>query len=57
MAKKCERDCFNCKFDDCIIETVTKEEREEQNWRDREYISYGFVLKQRPARAKHRGRR
>lgn len=32
--KKCNRDCFNCIHDDCIIETPTKEEREMQNYRD-----------------------
>lgn len=31
---KCDRDCFHCKFDDCIVDDISKEEKEMQNYRD-----------------------
>lgn len=33
--KKCNRDCFNCVFDDCICESVSKDERFMQDYRDK----------------------
>lgn len=33
--KKCNRDCFNCVFDDCIQESVSKDERFMQDYRDK----------------------
>ena len=57
MAKKCNRDCFNCTYDDCIIESITSTERMEQNQRDINYSSFGSIMHQRPTRKKHRGRR
>lgn len=34
-SSKCDRDCFNCKYDDCIVNGTTKEEREFSNELDR----------------------
>lgn len=31
---KCDRDCFNCKFEDCIEDTLSRTERETQDYRD-----------------------
>lgn len=54
---RCNHDCFNCKFDDCVNDTITISERAESRQRDINYMSYGNVIKQRPQKAKHRGRR
>lgn len=54
---KCNHDCFNCTFDDCIVGTMTKQEREEAKQRDKDFTSYGRVIYQKPKLAKHRGRR
>lgn len=35
MASKCNRDCFHCVFHDCVVESVTKEEKVEAKYRDR----------------------
>lgn len=32
--KKCDRDCFNCEYDDCVQNSMTAEEREEINARN-----------------------
>lgn len=31
----CDRDCFNCKYDDCIVDDITSRERREQDKADR----------------------
>lgn len=55
MGKKCNRDCFNCVFDDCIIDKMTKEEREEAKERDKNYANFGLVYHSRkPRKAKYR---
>ena len=57
---KCNYDCFNCIYDDCLVDTktMTKEEREDAKYRDKVYQEYGSsFIKMRPQRAKHRGRR
>lgn len=33
--KKCNHDCFNCVFEDCICESVSKDERFMQDYRDK----------------------
>ncbi len=35
---KCNRDCFNCKYEDCIIEKASSEERKEIRERDNRYF-------------------
>ena len=30
----CDRNCFNCVYEDCIVDDVTKEEEDEQKYRD-----------------------
>jgi hypothetical protein len=60
MSTKCKHDCFNCPYDDCKIETASSEERKEIRERDNRYynsIESKGVVKQRPNRAKHRGKR
>ena len=55
---KCNHDCFNCTFEDCIDDVLTKTERMESSQRDRNFTDYGIViLKGRPRRAKYRGSR
>ena len=48
---KCNRDCFNCKFDDCVVNGITSEERSEIRERDKKIVDYGHVLKAIPNRA------
>lgn len=55
MSAKCNRDCFNCKYDDCIVETVSEDERAMQNYRDNSLIVTGCIPKGH--RDKHRGRK
>ena len=53
---KCNRDCFNCIYDDCIIETASSKERKEIKMRDESYFNTlgSGILKQKPVRARHR---
>lgn len=54
---KCKRDCFNCKYDDCIVESITLEERTEIRERDKKLISqlnYGSLAIARPSKAKNK---
>lgn len=53
---KCKHDCFNCPYDDCIIETASSEELKEIRERDKRYFNEktGNVLKQKPTRARNR---
>lgn len=55
---RCNHDCFNCIYDDCIIEKMSSAERKEVKERDRRYFDVPAktmsVVKQRPVRAKHR---
>ncbi len=43
--KKCDRDCFNCKYDDCVVETVSQDERKMQDYRDKSLIVRGYIPK------------
>lgn len=55
MGKKCNRDCFNCIFDDCIMENITSEEREEAKERDKNYANFGHVyFSRKPRKAKYK---
>ena len=54
---KCNRDCFHCKFDDCIDNTITKEERMESRKRDANYSSYGRVIHGKVRASLDKGRR
>ena len=51
---KCNRDCFNCTYEDCIVNDISSEERSEIKERDRKIIDYGSVIKARPPRVKSR---
>lgn len=56
----CNRDCFNCIYDDCVVEELSDDERKEIRERDNRYynaIETRGIIKQKPTRAKHRGRR
>ena len=57
MAKRCNHDCFNCKYEDCVNDTITQTEKMESNQRDFNFIDYGKVLYQKANRKKERGRR
>lgn len=53
---KCNRDCFNCTFDDCIVDELSKKEKLDATIRDINFTDYGTVaLKARPARTRLRG--
>lgn len=52
-SKKCDHDCFNCIFDDCVSNELTKEERKEIKERDARY----FSLTQPVRIQRHRTRR
>lgn len=42
---KCNRDCFNCKFADCIIDDVSKYEDFMQKYRDASATVTGILPK------------
>ena len=48
---ECNRDCFNCKFDDCVVDTVSNIEKVESNIRDMLYVG-GFGTVRGGRRAK-----
>lgn len=52
MSKRCNHDCFNCKFEDCVNDVLTQKERKEMKERDKNYVDYGFLIYQRPTRAR-----
>lgn len=57
---KCNRDCFNCVYDDCIVDIASSAERKEIRERDNRHynaIEAKYIIKQKPTRAKYRGRR
>lgn len=54
---KCNHDCFNCIFDDCINNTITKEERMESKRRDENCTSYGRVIHGKVRASLDKGRR
>lgn len=41
---KCDRNCFDCKFEDCIVNDVSETEREMQAYRDQCAIVTGKPL-------------
>ena len=52
----CQEDCFNCIFEDCIVNTITSKDRKEITERDKRYYNTGNVsLKARPRKKKYRG--
>lgn len=54
---KCNHDCFNCKFDDCINDVITKTEKMESIQRDKNYTSYGRVVHAKVRASLDKGRR
>ena len=53
---KCNHDCFNCTFDDCIVDEISQKEKRDSHKRDINFTDYGtVVLKARPSRSKLRG--
>ena len=60
MAKCKHNDCFSCPYEDCISDILSSEDRKEIRERDNRYynaIEAKGIIRQRPTRAKHRGRR
>lgn len=55
--KKCNHDCFNCKFDDCINDVITKTEKMESIQRDKNFTSYGRVIHGKVRASLDKGRR
>lgn len=55
---KCNRDCFNCVFDDCVVNDsdISSEERKAIRERDKIFTGYGSVFKARPKKAIHKRR-
>lgn len=54
---KCDRDCFRCKYDDCITDTLSKDERDMQNYRDASLIVTGYIPKGHSSGKSNRGRK
>lgn len=54
---KCNHDCFNCKFDDCINDSLTTTEIIECNQRDISLKEYGYVLQGKHRKSKLKGNR
>lgn len=52
---KCNRDCFHCKYNDCINDTVSKDERFMQNYRDKCATVTGTVMDSHGNRNHHIG--
>ena len=54
MKEKCNRDCFNCIYEDCITDTITKEERREISERNKRNISPAKVhISRKTRKSKH----
>lgn len=51
---KCKHNCFECPYDDCIVNDITSDERKEMKERDKKFTDYGSVIKARPQKANHR---
>lgn len=54
---KCDRDCFHCKYDDCIVSSMTLKERYEIKEGDEKLISqlnYGSLVVGKHVRSKNR---
>lgn len=51
---KCKHECFECPYDDCIVNDITSEERKEIKERDKNFTNYGHVLNAIPNRASKR---
>ena len=60
MKYKCNRDCFNCIFEDCIVSEseISKEEREAIRERDKQIFTTipTRVVRVRPGRVKNRNK-
>lgn len=48
----CNRDCFNCKYDDCHNNKMSAAERRAIKKRDERYFYTGKVVRAKPTRAK-----
>ena len=54
---KCNRDCFNCQYDDCVIDKVSKAERDMQNYRDASITVTGHIPKGHYGGARNQARK
>lgn len=55
--KKCNHDCFNCVFDDCVCDTVTKDEKFMQDYRDKCATVTGYIPKGHSSKKGNKGRK
>ena len=55
--KKCNHNCLECKFDDCINDTITSVEKMESNKRDRDFTNYGVVRMGKPQKSRKNANR
>lgn len=51
---ECNHNCFNCIFDDCKVNVMTKKERRELKNRDTGYFNTGTVMKLKSKKASKR---
>ena len=56
MKTKCNHDCFNCIYDDCVIETISSEEREAIRERDKQYFTAIKMSRTKKGRVKNKHR-
>ena len=56
MVQKCNRDCFNCIFDDCVCDSVTKDEKFMQDYRDKCATVTGYIPKGHSSGKRNKGR-
>lgn len=57
MAKgklSCNHDCFNCLYDDCIMNGISSEERKAINMRDMNFTNFGSIIQARAQRSRKR---
>lgn len=52
--KTCNRDCFKCIYDDCIMNDISSAERKATNQRDINYTNFGSVVQGRASRSRRR---
>ena len=53
MSNVCNRDCFNCEYDDCIFDEITADDIKESKERDGD-IKYYFMGKRQKKNREYR---
>ena len=54
---KCDRNCFDCKYADCVMDDVSQVERNMQDYRDASIMVTGNIPKAHRSKNSHKGRK